>query len=85
MGESEQLAIFDRFAARAYELALDSMAANYHRVMALARMRFIDGYAEYGDAMFTAGAEKLYRDMLEEFADSVCYGVPMIWQAENRA
>ena len=79
----EQLAVWDRFADRAYEMALDSMAQNYARIMELARARLIDGYAEYGDAMFTASVEDLHEDALEEAADMTNYWVARMWQAER--
>lgn len=80
----EQLAVWDRYAARAFEQALESMAVEVGRVMELARVRLIDGYAEYGDAMFTAPPEQLRQDTLEEFADAVNYWVACMWQTSQR-
>lgn len=78
----QQLAVWDRFAAGAYEMALDSMAANYHRIVTMARARLVEGYPLHGDAMFTATTEQLHQEALEEYADACNYWVARMWQTE---
>lgn len=84
MGEAEQLAIFEKYAERAYEMALDSMAANYHRIVSMARARMTDGVTQYGSRMFEASEAQLHQETLEEYADAVNYWVARMWKADQR-
>lgn len=84
MGLEEQTAVFDEYHARAYEMALDSMAANHDRIARMARERLTAGAAQFGDRMFRAAPEVLHGDALEEFADALNYWVAKMWSTDQR-
>ena len=72
----EQLAIFDRRSAAAFDEYIDLLHRNRALVLCMARQRLIDGYDAYGDAMFRWDLPRRRAEALEEGADGVNYLVP---------
>lgn len=81
----EQLEIFDEFSSRAFEMALDSMAANFTRIRDLARQRLESGFDLYRDEMFGWDNERLHAEAIEEYADAVNYWSVLLWKQSPRS
>lgn len=84
MNLADQLAVFDDLADRAYEMALDAMASNHHRIKALARERLVRGEPVFGDVIFRQHPEVLYQEGIEECADLLNYHVALMHRIRER-
>jgi hypothetical protein len=76
----DQLAHFDRNAAKAYARCLREFKDCKQTIIAEARSRLIAGFAEYGDEGYRRTWAELRDARLEEYADAINYRLMSVYQ-----